>query len=290
MNRRNFLKVFGVMAAAPSLLVKQAVLTPRVDPQIITTGFKALDAAMSGQGLQRGEMLSFVGTSGVGKSSITKTVALNTSKQATVALLQNQISTIGNGCEENCNGNLSIFEHVDYKNGQVIESIFENHDVVIIHCDFAPIDSINFIRNTYPLLEKYKTRLILSLNSVKPIFDNNVICAKYMSSYMVGIHPLKETNIGILDRMELKPTPRPWFAPVRSLQVYKNRHNDKFLWSPIWLKSNATFTDEYFDFEKTQQKHPHVSSFNYEDQSYSDQRSNPAAYYQDANQRRLGLG
>lgn len=290
MNRRNFLKVFGIAAAAPSLLVKEAAFAHRLNPEIISTGFKVMDSTMLGGGLRRGEMMSFVGYCGTGKSVMTKTVALNAAKVGTVALIQDQIPMQASGIEENCNGNLSIFENYDPKN---IEYLFDNHDLVIIDKDLTLEEHDNLIELARHSLEKYSTRFILTLPGFRP---NSLIKSEAFDKLGESYYPLRMSNyvtkIGFLDqyhpdraffdRCKIKhmkeflhniiyPYKQHTSRPVRTLKMIKNRFCERHVWAPAWIDQNHTFTDKYFDYKWTQLQNPDMSCFQYEDQPHSSQ-------------------
>lgn len=137
--RRTFLTALGIMAAAPSLLVAKGAVIDRFGEEAIPTGFPELDLANNG-GLKRGELHTFFGFSGSGKSAMVRSIALNATEHCSVGYFPEHI----NFHRKLTPGDIQFSRQLTVYPGMYsemslsdIEAAFASHDLVIF--DGLPI-------------------------------------------------------------------------------------------------------------------------------------------------------
>lgn len=131
MQRRTFLKLIGVAAAAPSLVVKEAALAgQKFDGEIIPTGFSVIDEAIGG-GIRRRGLHTIYGDE---PQMFGESLAMRLGEKASVALM-----TPFNHC---CNpsfssyfGDVTVFPiPYNYADGsmQTMAHLMKTHDVIVL--------------------------------------------------------------------------------------------------------------------------------------------------------------
>lgn len=174
--RRTFLNALGIMAAAPSLLVAKGEVIDRFGEEVIPTGFPELDVANNG-GLRRGELHTFFGFSGAGKSAMVRSIALNATEHCSVGYFPEHI----NFHRRLAPGDIQFARQLTVYPGMYsemslcdIEAAFASHDLVVF--DGVPIinnatimkHGTKGIRNALQQLAiKYGSRVIICVTTMR---------------------------------------------------------------------------------------------------------------------------
>lgn len=203
MTRRSALGVIGGILAAPTLFLKE---TPKLSLgqtsslKIIPTGLPKLDGLIDG-GLRKGELCLICGGTATGKSIMARTIALNASDKATVALAPGEMTWYKPYTQQenltNFKGRLTIIPELDFGS---IENFISTHDLLVIDQELL----VNFDSPLYLMKNKMEQMRILSH-----------LARKYNTAIVITRHSIRQSNFSL-------PVPASYlYYPSIVLQLHK---------------------------------------------------------------------
>jgi hypothetical protein len=233
MKRRDFLKLIGVAAAAPSLVVKEAALAgQKFDGEIIPTGFPIVDETIGG-GIRRRGLHTIHGDE---PQMFGESLAMRLGEKASVALLT-PFNHCCNPSFSSYHGDVTVFPiPYNYADGnmQTMDYLMKSHDVIVLLNDNLSILNGHAARFLRMLADKENCAIVW-VNICGELLPLGLI---YMSDVLLSVQSQGTTD---REAVQWDDQFQYHFGRLHCLCLTKNRWGKTHVVEPIILNDGIGF-------------------------------------------------